>query len=111
MTGSKSCLLAVVCSLVIITNLIGSAQSWSCCLTYAKRPYSCKRLLAYSIQTINTACDINAIIFHLPNGRFVCADPLANWTQRGMKCVDTRRKKEMKVLQMATSGNSTTASS
>uniref|UniRef100_A0A3B3ZS38 C-C motif chemokine n=1 Tax=Periophthalmus magnuspinnatus TaxID=409849 RepID=A0A3B3ZS38_9GOBI len=59
-----------------------------CCLSYTKRQLPCKRLLAYSLQTINQNCDINAVIFHMTNGRFVCADPLSSQTRRGMQCVE-----------------------
>ncbi|XP_040921907.1 C-C motif chemokine 20b [Toxotes jaculatrix] len=91
MASSKVCLVASLCSLVILTTFIGSTQSASCCLRYTRRPLPCRRLLGYTIQTINTSCDISAIVFHVP-GRFVCADPSQKWTQRGMKCVDEMRK-------------------
>lgn len=34
----------------------------SCCLMYTKYPLSCRRMLGYTIQTINKSCDINAIM-------------------------------------------------
>uniref|UniRef100_A0A3Q3JJA2 C-C motif chemokine n=1 Tax=Monopterus albus TaxID=43700 RepID=A0A3Q3JJA2_MONAL len=80
----------------------------SCCLRYARRPLPCKQLLGYSIQTINTFCDINAVIFHLPE-RFVCADPSMRWTQRGMKCVDEQRKKDAQIIKEKTPIITTTA--
>ncbi|AWP21059.1 putative C-C motif chemokine 20-like [Scophthalmus maximus] len=80
-----------ILSLVIFTSFIRSTESVSCCLRYTRRPLSHRRLLGYTIQTINNSCDINAIVFHIP-GKFVCADPLMKWTQRGMKYVDERRK-------------------
>ncbi|KAJ0059824.1 hypothetical protein NL108_013664 [Boleophthalmus pectinirostris] len=98
MASSKFILLSL-CSLVLLSQFITPAQSWSCCLKYTKRPLPCKRLLAYSIQTVKKNCDINAVIFHHSSGRFVCADPLSPQTQRGMQCVDERRKQESKVLK------------
>ncbi|XP_068566346.1 C-C motif chemokine 20b [Cebidichthys violaceus] len=92
MASSKVCLLAVLCSLVILTTFIGSTQSASCCMMYTSRQLSCHRLMGYTIQTIINSCDINAIIFHLP-GRFVCANPSSKWAQRAMKCLDERRRK------------------
>lgn len=35
----------------------------SCCLRYAKRHLPCKRLTGYTIQTINTSCDLQAIMW------------------------------------------------
>lgn len=34
----------------------------SCCLGYTKRTLPCKVLQGYTIQTIKTSCDINAIM-------------------------------------------------
>ncbi|KAM7369671.1 hypothetical protein PAMP_010975 [Pampus punctatissimus] len=102
MTASgKVCLPAALCSLIILCTFISSTQSASCCLRYTKRPLPCNRLLGYTTQTINTSCDINAIIFHIP-GRFVCADPSMNWTQRRKKCVDERRRKINQMLKEGT---------
>ncbi|KAK7881630.1 hypothetical protein WMY93_030039 [Mugilogobius chulae] len=98
MASVKICLLTV-CSLVLLSQLIVPAQSWSCCLKYTKRPLPCKRLLAYSIQTINGNCDISAVIFHQTNGRFVCADPLSPQTQRGIQCIKERHQREAKIIK------------
>ncbi|KAM9839655.1 C-C motif chemokine 20b [Aulostomus maculatus] len=91
MASSRSSLAAALFSFVILAAFIGSTQSASCCLRYARRPLPCKRLLGYMKQTINTSCDINAIIFHVP-GRFVCADPSASWTHRALKCLENRKQ-------------------
>ncbi|XP_072288423.1 C-C motif chemokine 20-like [Eucyclogobius newberryi] len=100
MASGNFCLMAL-CSLALLSHLIVPAQSWSCCLKYrsTERPLPCKRLLAYSIQTMKQNCDINAVIFHQTNGRFVCADPLAPQTQRGMKCVNQRRQQVKSVMK------------
>ncbi|XP_071340768.1 C-C motif chemokine 20b [Trachinotus anak] len=98
MAISKVCLLAALCSLIIFTTFIDSTQSASCCLRYTKRPLPCTRLLGYTIQTINTSCDINAIIFHLKE-KFVCADPSMKWTKRGKACVDEMRRKSSKTTK------------
>ncbi|XP_034021942.1 C-C motif chemokine 20b [Thalassophryne amazonica] len=90
MASSKLLLLTAVCCFIILTTFISSTQSASCCLIYSARPLRCRRLLDYTIQTNGASCDINAIIFHVP-GRFVCADPRLEWTQRCMKCVDERK--------------------
>ncbi|XP_044033176.1 C-C motif chemokine 20b [Siniperca chuatsi] len=108
MAISKVCLMAALCSLVILTTFIGSTQSASCCLRYTKRHFPCKRLLGYTIQNINTSCDIDAVIFHIP-GRFVCADPLAKWTKRGVDCLDERKRKTTEILKEGTGGNTTSA--
>ncbi|XP_078136351.1 C-C motif chemokine 20b [Sander vitreus] len=102
MASSKVFLL---CSLVILTTFIGTTQSASCCLRYARRQLPCQRLLGYSHQTIKNSCDINAVIFHVP-GRFVCADPSTNWTQRGIKCLDQRRRNSQ-ILASRSPGNTT----
>ncbi|KAK9527498.1 hypothetical protein VZT92_014056 [Zoarces viviparus] len=104
MASSKVCLLAVLCSLVILTTFIGSAHSASCCMMYTTRRLPCQRLMGYTIQTIVNSCDINAVIFHLP-GRFVCANPLSTSTQRGIKCLDERRSKNSQI----TAKNNTTS--
>ncbi|XP_026148099.1 C-C motif chemokine 20b [Mastacembelus armatus] len=108
MASGKVCVLAAVCALVILTTLISSTDSASCCLRYTRRPLPCKRLLGYSIQTINTSCDINAIIFHL-QGRFVCADPSMQWTQRAMKCLDEMERRKNQIIEEQIHGNSTSA--
>ncbi|XP_041823892.1 C-C motif chemokine 20b [Melanotaenia boesemani] len=98
MSSSKVSLLPALCFLIILTTYINSTESASCCMRYAKRPLRCKQLLGYTIQNITGSCDIHAIIFHLP-GRYVCADPSKGWTQRGMKCLDERRRMAEKVLE------------
>ncbi|XP_071372759.1 C-C motif chemokine 20b [Centroberyx affinis] len=95
MASCKLCLLAAVCSLLILTSFISSTQSASCCVRYSRRRLSCKRLRGYTRQNINGPCDINAVIFHLRD-KFVCADPSKDWTQRVMKCLD-----EMKGIALA----------
>ncbi|XP_030612411.1 C-C motif chemokine 20b [Archocentrus centrarchus] len=98
MASSKTCLVAVLCSLVILTTFISSAQSASCCLRYSKRQPPCRRILGYTVQNINNSCDINAIVFHIA-GRFVCADPSKLWTQKIMKCVDEKRRKSSQIVK------------
>ncbi|XP_041816992.1 C-C motif chemokine 20b [Chelmon rostratus] len=108
MASSKMCLLAALCSLVILSSFISSTQSASCCLRYAKRPLSCRRLLGYSIQTINSSCDLSAIIFHLP-GRFVCAHPSASWTRRVVECLDEKRRRKAEIIKEETRVDTTSA--
>ncbi|XP_039983177.1 C-C motif chemokine 20b isoform X2 [Xiphias gladius] len=98
-------LLAALCFLVILTTFVGSTQSANCCLRYTRRPLPCKWLLGYTIQTINTSCDISAIVFHVP-GRFVCANPSKQWTRRGMKCVDEMRRKNAQINKERTTATS-----
>ncbi|XP_076577493.1 C-C motif chemokine 20b [Chaetodon auriga] len=108
MASGKMCVLAALCSLIILSTFISSTQSASCCLRYVKRPLPCRRLLGYTIQTIHTSCDLNAIIFHVP-GRFVCADPSASWTQRGKECLDERRRRSSQIIREETRVNATAA--
>nr|XP_046226820.1 C-C motif chemokine 20b [Scatophagus argus] len=108
MARGKVCLLAALCSLLILSTFIGSTQSASCCLRYTRRQLPCRRLLGYTIQTINTSCDINAIIFHIP-GRFVCADPSVSWTRRGMLCLEERRRKNTQIIKEVIQGNTTSS--
>nr|XP_057915378.1 C-C motif chemokine 20-like [Doryrhamphus excisus]XP_057916956.1 C-C motif chemokine 20-like [Doryrhamphus excisus] len=89
MEGHKVYLLT---SLLVLMTFTGRTQSASCCLRYHDIKLPCQRLLGYTIQSMGKSCDINAVIFHVP-GRFVCADPSRNWTQRGMRCIDERRRK------------------
>ncbi|XP_070784431.1 C-C motif chemokine 20b [Enoplosus armatus] len=105
---SKVCIVAALCSFVFLATFIGSTQSASCCLRYTKHPLPCKRLLGYSIQNINTSCDIDAVIFHVP-GKFVCANPAAKWTKRRMDCLDERRRTNAEILKEETRGNATSA--
>ncbi|KAG7231270.1 hypothetical protein INR49_012101 [Caranx melampygus] len=62
MAISKAYLLVAACSLIILATSISSTESASCCLRYTRRSLSCSRLLGYTVQTINTSCDINAIM-------------------------------------------------
>ncbi|XP_029313951.1 C-C motif chemokine 20b [Cottoperca gobio] len=103
MTKSKVCL-ATLCSLFILTTFIGSTQSVSCCLRYTSRRFPCQRLLGYTIQNINTSCDIEAVIFHLP-GRFMCVDPSNHSTRRGVKCVDERKRKSGLLVAKRSAGS------
>ncbi|CAK6968593.1 C-C motif chemokine 20b [Scomber scombrus] len=101
MASSKVSLLAALCSLAILFSCISSTQSASCCLRYSRRRMPpCSRVLGYTIQTIKTSCDINAIIFHLP-GAFVCADPSKHSTQIRMKCVDDKRRVIKEIIKDA----------
>uniref|UniRef100_A0A3P8SKF6 C-C motif chemokine n=1 Tax=Amphiprion percula TaxID=161767 RepID=A0A3P8SKF6_AMPPE len=102
MAARKVFLIAALCSLVILVTFTGTTESASCCLRYVKRPLPCRRLLGYTIQNINTACDINAIIFHVP-GRFLCANPNMKWTQRAIKCVDETRRPVNRIPKEETS--------
>ncbi|KAM9337456.1 C-C motif chemokine 20b [Symphorus nematophorus] len=104
MASCKLCLL--FCSIVILSNFISSTESASCCLMYAQRRLPCIRLIDYTVQTINTSCDINAIIFHV-RGRFLCADPSARWAQMGKECVDARRRKAALLFREQTIQNTT----
>ncbi|KAM3593537.1 uncharacterized protein V6R79_014878 [Siganus canaliculatus] len=105
-TMASGKVLAALCSLIILSSFITSADSVSCCLRYRRHRFPCKPLLGYTIQTINGSCDINAVIFHLP-GRFICADPLSGHTKRAMACINNRTK-NMQFLQEGT--KNTTAS-
>ncbi|KAF7214135.1 C-C motif chemokine 20b [Nothobranchius furzeri] len=91
MASSKACLVAALCCLVMFTTFISRADAASCCMRYTKRHLSCAKVFSYSIQTINSSCDISAIIFHLP-GRFVCVDPSKKWAKNCMNSVEKRRK-------------------
>ncbi|XP_067342684.1 C-C motif chemokine 20b [Channa argus] len=106
MASNRVCLMVALCSLVILTTFISSTQSASCCLKYTKRRLQCKHLTGYTIQNINTSCDIHAIIFHLRD-KFVCANPRMSWTQKLMSCVDAMRKNDDK--QETSSGTATSA--
>uniref|UniRef100_A0A667ZY64 Chemokine interleukin-8-like domain-containing protein n=1 Tax=Myripristis murdjan TaxID=586833 RepID=A0A667ZY64_9TELE len=86
MANCKLCVLAALCSLLILATFTGSTQSASCCLSYTRRVYRCKQLMNYSIQTINGSCDISAVIFNIQN-KFVCANPNEPWVMRGIKCL------------------------
>ncbi|XP_022049619.1 C-C motif chemokine 20b [Acanthochromis polyacanthus] len=104
MAGRKVFLIAALCSLLILTTFTGTTESASCCLRYTKRKLHCKRVLGYTIQNIGTACDINAVIFHVP-GRFLCANPGKEWAQTAMKCVDERRRPLRSVTKGRTSAS------
>ncbi|XP_053268266.1 C-C motif chemokine 20b [Pleuronectes platessa] len=97
-------LLEAFCTLVLLSTFICSTQSASCCLSYTKRMLPCKRIMDYSIQTINKSCDINAIIFHVL-GKFVCADPSQTWTQSRMSCVNEKKKKQAQIIKNRTPGS------
>lgn len=48
---------------VFVYDLSLCVLAASCCLRYTNRPLPCKRLLGYNIQTINTSCDLSAIMW------------------------------------------------
>uniref|UniRef100_UPI0037E8E427 C-C motif chemokine 20b n=1 Tax=Semicossyphus pulcher TaxID=241346 RepID=UPI0037E8E427 len=98
----------LLCSLLVLTTFIGSTQSANCCVSYARRNIRRNMLLGYTIQTINKSCDINAVIFHV-KGRFVCANPSASCTQKLMKYIDEKRKKEAQILRGETGNNTASA--
>ncbi|XP_053198483.1 C-C motif chemokine 20b [Scomber japonicus] len=109
MTSNKVCLLAALCSLTILFTCISSTQSASCCMRYRRgRLPPCSRVLGYTIQTIKTTCDLNAIIFHVP-GAFVCADPSRRLTQMRMKCVDDKRRVITKIINEQAPANTTSS--
>ncbi|XP_068160513.1 C-C motif chemokine 20b [Antennarius striatus] len=85
-------LVGAACFLLILSSFIAGGRTASCCLKYVRRPFPCQRLQDYAIQTITNSCDINAVIFQVL-GRFVCADPAASWTLRGVECLRNRRRK------------------
>ncbi|KAM6971137.1 C-C motif chemokine 20b [Tautogolabrus adspersus] len=87
MASGRVFLLAALCSLLILTSFIERTESARCCLSYTRRHLKCDRMLDYTIQTINTSCDIHAVIFHA-KGKFICADPYASHTQKLMKCLE-----------------------
>ncbi|CAN9506035.1 unnamed protein product [Ophioblennius macclurei] len=91
MTSKQVCL-AALCAVVVLAAFIDSTQSASCCLNYIHRRLPCKRLLGYSIQTINQLCDIEAVVFHV-RGKYLCADPASKATQRAKRCIDEREAK------------------
>ncbi|XP_037549980.1 C-C motif chemokine 20b [Nematolebias whitei] len=98
MASSKVCLVSALCSFIIFTICISSTESVSCCMRYSKHPPPLKKILGYNIQTITGSCDISAIVFQLP-GRFVCADPSTDWTQKALKIIDVRRRKVNQILK------------
>ncbi|XP_061661576.1 C-C motif chemokine 20b [Syngnathoides biaculeatus] len=87
----------LLAALVTLTSFAGKTRSASCCLRYIRRQLPCQRISAYTLQSTGKSCDINAVILHLP-GRFLCADPAADWTQRVMRCLDERRRKNEEAL-------------
>ncbi|XP_075996536.1 C-C motif chemokine 20-like [Genypterus blacodes] len=108
MPSCRPSLPLALCALVCLATFIGSAQSASCCLRLYKHPLHCRRLLGYTLQTINTSCDINAVIFHL-SGRFVCSDPTKHWTVRAMKCVDERLQRAWVNMHLNTNSSHSAA--
>ncbi|XP_046879651.1 C-C motif chemokine 20b [Hypomesus transpacificus] len=80
-------LLIVVLSCVLFTP----SESASCCLRYYQRPVPCHRMTGFTIQTISSSCDLQAVIFHTKDGRFMCADPAKKWTMRVLKCLLSRK--------------------
>ncbi|CAJ1081636.1 C-C motif chemokine 20b [Xyrichtys novacula] len=102
----KTVLVTAVCSLLILSSFVDRTQSASCCLWYTRRHLKCNRLLGYTIQTINTSCDMNAVIFHL-RGRFICANPSSSHTQNLMKCLDDKNnpKTQKEEIQKTTASS------
>ncbi|KAI4893600.1 hypothetical protein NFI96_026847 [Prochilodus magdalenae] len=58
-----------------------------CCLQYRRIPVRCAHLKGYSIQITTRHCDLSAIIFQTVNDRYICADPLMQWTQDRVTCL------------------------
>ncbi|XP_017269566.1 C-C motif chemokine 20b [Kryptolebias marmoratus] len=98
MASSKVCLVAALCSFIILTTFISSTESARCCMNYSKHRPAFKRILTYYKQTITGSCDINAIIFYL-RGKFLCADPSVQWTKKAMEFVDEMKGKDNRVVK------------
>ncbi|KAJ8396783.1 hypothetical protein AAFF_G00013820, partial [Aldrovandia affinis] len=83
-----------VALLVIFTlnTFLLHTESVSCCLSYTKRQIHCQRMKGYTIQTVMSICDMDAIIFHTNSGKFVCADPAKKQTQETIQCLSARAK-------------------
>nr|XP_040022703.1 C-C motif chemokine 20b [Gasterosteus aculeatus aculeatus] len=104
MASSRVRVLAPLCALVLLGTFIGSTRSASCCMMYSSRRWNCQRMMGYSIQTIVSSCDINAVIFHFP-GRFVCANPASKWTKRAMQCLNERKRKRSQITSTSASAS------
>ncbi|XP_030625854.1 C-C motif chemokine 20b [Chanos chanos] len=85
LTSKKNATFIII--LFILKTFVQETESASCCLSYTKRTVRCQRLKGYTIQNINSTCDIKAIIFHTVNGKYICADPSKMWTQHRIDCL------------------------
>ncbi|XP_037136019.1 C-C motif chemokine 20b [Syngnathus acus] len=97
-TSMRGHAIFLLSGLLILTSFMAGTHSASCCLKYIRRELPCQRVSGYTYQSMGKSCDINAVILHLP-GRFLCANPAASWTQRVMRCIDERRRKNTKALE------------
>ncbi|XP_054621693.1 C-C motif chemokine 20b [Dunckerocampus dactyliophorus] len=97
----------ILTALLVLMTFTGRTHSASCCLGYSVARLPCKKLLGYTIQSMGKSCDINAVIFHLRR-KFLCADPSKDSTQRGMRCIDERRRKSTEATQRMFAANMTT---
>ncbi|KAG5268512.1 hypothetical protein AALO_G00213390 [Alosa alosa] len=87
MESLRLCTLTLLTIIVILNTCILSTESAICCLSYSKRPIRCQKLKGYTMQDINTSCDIKAIIFHSVTGKLICANPEKPWTQHRIQCL------------------------
>uniref|UniRef100_A0A3Q3W8C1 Secreted protein n=1 Tax=Mola mola TaxID=94237 RepID=A0A3Q3W8C1_MOLML len=63
-----------VCLILTCTLIpVAASVAASCCLMYTKRP-----ILGYTVQTINTSCDISAVMNCVGLCRFLCANPVCH---------------------------------
>ncbi|XP_018596641.1 C-C motif chemokine 20b [Scleropages formosus] len=92
MTCSSACTLALLATLCLHL-FVSPSQSASCCLRYSMKKYPCHKMKTYSIQSMMSSCDINAVIFHTMKGRYICADPAQKWTLDSIQCLNARTKK------------------
>ncbi|KAL6467892.1 hypothetical protein MHYP_G00235690 [Metynnis hypsauchen] len=77
---------ALTLLLVLTVSLFcQNATALACCRKYTKGEIPFTRIRGYSIQTVRTFCNIDAIIFHTSIGRNVCADPSQNWVMETIR--------------------------
>ncbi|KPP57130.1 hypothetical protein Z043_125178 [Scleropages formosus] len=70
----------------------------SCCLRYSMKKYPCHKMKTYSIQSMMSSCDINAVIFHTMKGRYICADPAQKWTLDSIQCLKRLLRDQCPIL-------------
>ncbi|KAI5092887.1 chemokine (C-C motif) ligand 20-like precursor [Silurus meridionalis] len=71
--------------LLTVSLFCQDTVAWACCRRYSKGQLPISLIRGYTIQTIHTNCNINAIIFHTYGGRKVCVNPYQSWVKNSIQ--------------------------
>ncbi|XP_030629027.1 C-C motif chemokine 20a.3 isoform X1 [Chanos chanos] len=80
----------VFCLILSVCLFSQQASALACCRKYSRGELPIGLIRGYSIQTLRKICNIDAIIFHTPGGKNVCADPAKPWVMDRIRILRER---------------------